>query len=137
MATIVSNSTTLDSSAAAALSNTTVIAAAATPVNEWSGSNHVPLGQLNNGIWAMFVANESQCVDGGQIRPIMMMAELPVPILATIWSLVDVQQMGAISQSQNMLILGLLAQAQNEIALDATIINEISPSPKLNGLPPV
>jgi hypothetical protein len=64
--------------------------------SEWRGSEFVELVPLCNHVWGLATPDENGLVDGGQIRPLMLMSQLPMDSLAEIWGLADTEQNGAV-----------------------------------------
>lgn len=46
--------------------------------------------------WGLASPDEDGCLDGGQLRPLLLMSQLPSDQLATIWGLVDTTQLGKV-----------------------------------------
>ncbi len=63
---------------------------------EWRGSEYVELVPLCHHVWSLAQADPDSQLDGGQLRPLMMMSGLPVEMLGTIWGMVDVEQQGKV-----------------------------------------
>eukprot|EP00047_Mylnosiga_fluctuans_P003901 m.231608 g.231608 ORF g.231608 m.231608 type:complete len:551 (-) comp12239_c0_seq1:53-1705(-) len=112
-------------------------AAAGISPGEWQGSEHVPLVPLCNHVWGLATPDDEGLVDGGQIRPLMMMSQLPNETLSEIWGLVDTEQRGAVDFRQFGYLLGLMSLAQRGEPLDTSLIGPDTPSPHLEGLQPM
>lgn len=71
-------------------------AAPASDGGEWRGSEFVELVPLCHHVWSMATPDDDGRVDGGQLRPLMMMSGLEMDQLATIWGMVDTEQLGSV-----------------------------------------
>eukprot|EP00045_Choanoeca_perplexa_P012469 m.136081 g.136081 ORF g.136081 m.136081 type:complete len:546 (+) comp16021_c0_seq2:83-1720(+) len=108
-----------------------------TAVVDDAPENDMALVKLCQHIWTLATPDDDGCLDGGQMRPLMMMSGLPMDVLGEVWALVDDEQNGKINYRQLGFLLGLISQAQNKQELDITTIGPTTPAPELDGLKPM
>eukprot|EP00730_Choanoeca_flexa_P010302 TRINITY_DN17417_c0_g1_i1.p1 TRINITY_DN17417_c0_g1~~TRINITY_DN17417_c0_g1_i1.p1 ORF type:complete len:549 (+),score=136.01 TRINITY_DN17417_c0_g1_i1:36-1682(+) len=95
------------------------------------------LVKLCQHIWTLATPDEDGCLDGGQMRPLMMMSGLPMDVLGEVWAMVDDEQQGKINYRQLGFLLGLISQAQKDEELDISVIGPATEPPVLEGLKPL
>lgn len=56
----------------------------------------MPLVKLCQHVWSLSTPDEEGCLDGGQMRALMVMSSLDNATLGTIWTMVDSEQRGKV-----------------------------------------
>ena len=56
------------------------------------------LVELCQHVWTLATPDEEGFLDGGQMRPLMLMSELPLEVLGELWALVDEEEAGKVSR---------------------------------------
>lgn len=56
----------------------------------------MPLVKLCQHVWSLSTPDEEGCLDGMQMRPLMLMSGLDNATLGTIWTMVDVEPRGKV-----------------------------------------
>ena len=132
-------------------------AAAAAPVSAVDPSQ-TPLVRLCQHVWSLATPDADSMLDGMQMRPLMLMSQLPAQVLGQVWALVDTAQIGKvglmtcplclvlaraahsfaaqIDYRQLGFLLGLMGQAQRNEPLDRAAIGALTAPPVLHGLKP-
>jgi hypothetical protein len=54
------------------------------------------LVKLCQHIWTLATPDDDGCLDGGQMRPLMMMSGLTMDVLGEVWAMVDDEQHGKV-----------------------------------------
>jgi hypothetical protein len=92
------------------------------------------LVSLCNHVWSQITPDAAERVDGGQLRPIMLMSGLDMAVLAEIWGLVDTRECGSVDYREFGTLMGLMSLAQRGAVLDSVAVGPATPSPRLEGL---